>query len=481
MAEGGKTWAVLGQFPGMGSSLGAGADGSLAIGQTRGDLRVTVAITLPDPRDPAELWTIAVENRGAAPARLDLVPYLEWVLNRPDADRGHTQYNRLFAEMEYAPGLHAVLAWDKHAKAMGFLASDVAPSGFLTSRMDFIGRGRSVRRPRVLETMDFSESGQVDAHPTFDPIAALRVAVEVGAGDRKAVRLLIGMAGDKPGVIDLIARHLAIPWAKDVFPGRRRKETHSIGHGEVPPGIPQPYAEFVDDGRTLRVLTPFTPRPWDHVLSNALGHVVDVTNRGIQTTSSGNAQQNRVTPDWSDTVTREVPGEAFYLHDPNSGEWWSPTYHPLNDPDAAYETDFGLDGTATFRMSKGSLSTELVVFVPPDEPAGVYRLTVRSEGDRARTLRLVPYFQIVLAAQPEASGPLRARVDRKSGAITFENPRNHFREGPAFAAVSPRPSRVETSRARFFGVGRDVARPAFVEPARPPSPPSTTTAPSPRS
>ena len=75
------------------------------------------------------------------------MPYLEWVLNRPEADRGHTQYNRLFAEMEYVGGLHAVLAWDKHAKAMGILASDRTPEGFLTSRIDFIGRARSLWTP----------------------------------------------------------------------------------------------------------------------------------------------------------------------------------------------------------------------------------------------------------------------------------------------------------------------------------------------
>ena len=87
-----------------------------------------------------------------------MVPYLEWVLNRPEADRGHTQYNRLFAEMEYVPALHAVLAWDKHSKALGLLASDVAPEGFLTSRVDFIGRARSLWTSRVLETLAFSEA-----------------------------------------------------------------------------------------------------------------------------------------------------------------------------------------------------------------------------------------------------------------------------------------------------------------------------------
>ena len=51
-------------------------------------------------------------------------------------------------------------------------------------------------------------------------------------------------------------------------------------------------------------------------MSNGLGHVIVVTNRGLHTTSSVNSQQNRLTPDWSDIVTREVPGEAFYLYDP---------------------------------------------------------------------------------------------------------------------------------------------------------------------
>ena len=67
-------------------------------------------------------------------------------------------------------GLHAVLARDKHAKAMGFLASDRAPEGFLTSRLDFIGRARSLWTPRVLETLAFSEARDTRAHPTFDPI-----------------------------------------------------------------------------------------------------------------------------------------------------------------------------------------------------------------------------------------------------------------------------------------------------------------------
>ena len=456
-------WAVVGNPPGA-SVLAARGDDCLRLVSERGGLRATVEIRPAGVADPAEVWEMTFANDTDQARSIAVVPYLEWVLNKPEADRGHTQYNRLFAEMEYASGLHAVLAWDNHAKAMGVLASDLTPEGFLTSRVDFIGRAGSLRAPSALRPLTFAEHQDTDAHPTFDPIAALLLGLTLPARGSARARLLIGMAKDKAEAVALIARHLRIPGAEGHSTDRHRKAIHSIGHGAIPPGTPDPCFEFSDDGRTLRVLTPFTPRPFDHAMSNALGHFVSVTNRGFQTTSSGNSQQNRITPDWPDTVTREVPPEAFYLFDPASKEWFSPTYQPLNDSGATCEAEFGVDGTATFQMRKGSISTELTVFVPPDEPCGVYLLTVRNQSDRPRTFRVAPYFQIVLAAQPEHAGPLERSVDVSTGSLFFENPRNTYRSGPAFAAMIPRPDPQQTtwSRSRFFGPAPDVARPAFV-------------------
>ena len=439
----------------------------LRVSNTHNGVRTTVEISLPDGDDPAELWTITLENLGDTPRAVKVVPYLEWVLNSPEADRSHTQYNRLFAEIEYVSDLQAVLAWDKHSKAMGLLASDRVPEGFLSSRIDFIGRGRSLGSPRVLETLSFTTARDTLAHPTFDPIGSLLIGMTVPARGSSQLRLLMGLTADKEQAINLIARHLEIPQARLVSAGRPRATFHHIRHGEVPPGPPQPYFEFAQDGRRLLVRTPFTPRPFDHTLANALGHVVVVTNRGLHTSASVNAQQNRLTPDGSDIVTREVPGEAFYLYDPDAREWFSPTYHPLNDAGAAYEAEFGVDGSATFRMTRGSVETELTVFVPPAEPAGIYLLTVRNASDAPRRLRLAPYFQIVLAGQPEHAGPLRIRAEAASGALFFENPRNTFRTGPAFVAISCAVDRVETRRGRFIGSGRNVACPYMVHRGEP--------------
>jgi cyclic beta-1,2-glucan synthetase len=202
-------------------------------------------------------------------------------------------------------------------------------------------------------------------------------------------------------------------------------------------------------------------------MANRLGHVVMVTNRGLHTSCNGNAQQNRLTPDWPDIVTREVPAEAIYLYDPDRQEWYSPTYHPLNECRAQHEAAFGVDGTALFRMTHGTVSTELTVFVPPEDPVGIYLLTVRNHADHARRMRIAPYFQIVLSVHPEASGPLDIEHDRALNALFFENPRNAFRSGPAFASMSIAADRVETKRGRFFGKGRGVTHPFLVERGEP--------------
>ena len=155
--------------------------------------------------------------------------------------------------------------------------------------------------------------------------------------------------------------------------------------------------------------------------------------------ASVNSQQNRLTPDWPDIVTREVPGEAFYLSTTSIRAMVLTDVSSARRCERQLPGQFGVDGSATFRTSRDRLLIELVVFVPPDDPTGVYLLTIRNEGESARRFRVAPYFQIVLAGQPEHSGPLKIRRDGYSSAVYFENPRNTFRSGPAFVAMSPRP------------------------------------------
>ncbi|MFA5143659.1 MAG: hypothetical protein WC522_05800 [Candidatus Omnitrophota bacterium] len=462
-----RFWPVVGNFPQgkfEASSIEKKAD-AFNILNTSNGIRTTVKIGLPDKESTVEIWEVTVENTTDKARRIKVVPYLEWVLVGGIHDRFHTQYARLYPEMEYAAQANAILAYQKSAKTMGLLASDIPPEGFLTSRIDFIGRSRSIWSPRIAQTMDFLGAGDTNPYPTFDPIGSLAVNAELQAGGSIKMRFAIGFTKNRKMALEMITRFLKPAVSKAAVAPEKKKEL-LIGHGEIPPGTPQPYSTFTDNGRRLVVHTPFTPRPVDHAVSNAI-HSIMVTNRGLHTSSNGNSQQNRLTPDWPDIVTKEIPTEAFYLYDPDAKEWYSPTYLPLADGSAKNESEFGVDGTAVFRMSRGDIATELTVFVPPDDPAGIYLLTIRNNAKREKRLRIVPYFQMVLGFQPERAGPLVMRYDKTLQTLFFSNPRNIFRTGWAFVSTSMRQVRVETNRGRFFGKGRDVVHPFMVKEGSP--------------
>jgi len=479
-----KAWPVIGNapeelFPGSGFRRD---DGCLVATNVNDEIETTVVITLPDREDSVELWTVSVKNLSDRARRLKLSPYIEWLLHDPGQDRNHTQYNRLYPEMSYDCGSNAIIALHRYTKKVGILAAGTPPEGFLTGRIDFIGRAGTIWRPRALETMNFHPCVDTEAYPTFDPIGALLLNVDLARNGTAEVTLLTGCADSREEASAWIRKYLspdpnapAVPVPDRRVPDRRPSTPRYlsptvgkplIGHGEIPAGTPQPYTEYEDNGETLRISTPFTPRPFDHTMSNARGQVLCVTNRGLHCSSSVNAQQNRLTTDWADLVGREMPSEAIYLFDPGDGAWYSPTFEPLRDPEASYDVRFGSDGSATFLMKKGSIETELVTHVPTDDPTGVYLLTIRNSGDRYRSLRVAPYFQIALAHSPEMAGPLS--IDRDgNGALFFQNPRNTFRSGPAFVAMTESAEAATTARGSFYGRGRSFAHPLMVESGQP--------------
>ncbi|MBN2453133.1 MAG: hypothetical protein JXB40_02575 [Candidatus Omnitrophica bacterium] len=462
-----RAWPVIGNFPTekFAPSYVKRSDDSIKVMNAANDVRTTIEILLPDQDSTAEIWEITLEDLSGKQRRLKIVPYLEWVLNGGIHDRFHTQYSRLYPEMEYVRGLNTVLSWQKATKSMGILASDAPAEGFQSARVDFIGRARSIWSPRILENLDFLPPIDTAGYPTFDPIGSLLIDTPVAAGGSVKVRLMIGFAKNKEKALDLVKKHLK-PKAPTTPAPEKKKRPLLIGHGEIPAGTSKPYSTFSKDGNSLIVHTPYTPRPIDHAVSNSI-HSVMVTNRGLHTSCNGNSQQNRLTPDWADTVTREIPSEAIYLYDSSRDEWYSPTFHPLNDKSAKYESEFSVDGSAIFRMTKGTVSTELTVFVPPEDTTGVYILKVVNNADYPRQMRVAPYFQMVLGFMPERSGPLGGRYCKNLNALFYENPRNIFRSGPAFVSMSILAEGTETRRGRFFGLGRGPARPYMVEKAMP--------------
>ena len=90
---------------------------------------------------------------------------------------------------------------------------------------------------------------------------------------------------------------------------------------------------FTPDGSEYVITTlagQATPAPWVNVLANPdFGTVISES--GLAYTWSENAHEFRLTP-WHNDPVSDASGEAFFLRDEESGQFWSPTPLPAAAP-----------------------------------------------------------------------------------------------------------------------------------------------------
>jgi cellobiose phosphorylase len=198
------------------------------------------------------------------------------------------------------------------------------------------------------------------------------------------------------------------------------------------------------------------PLAWTNAISNETFGCL-VSEAGAGCTWSRNSRVHRLTP-WSNDPVADPHGEALYVRDEDTGEFWSPLPGPV--PAAApYEAAHGF-GYSRFDHASHGLRQETLVFVPRHDPVKIVRLTVTNDSARPRRVALYSYQQLVLGGTPADSGrhvvtePV-AGLDATMQAILATNAEaGMFADGVTFAAVSAPGAQVThftADRAAFLG------------------------------
>ncbi|HEY5900736.1 MAG TPA: glucoamylase family protein, partial [Burkholderiales bacterium] len=174
---------------------------------------------------------------------------------------------------------------------------------------------------------------------------------------------------------------------------------------------------FSADGREYVIRTragQTTPAPWVNVLANAqFGTVVSESGPGY--TWSENAHEFRLTP-WSGDAVSEASGEAFYLRDEDSGEFWSPTPRPCGGA-GPYVTRHGF-GSTVFEHEEGGIRSTLRIYVGLDAPVKFSVLKLVNVSGRPRRLSATGYVEWVLGdLRPKTAMHVVTEIDASSGAL----------------------------------------------------------------
>jgi cellobiose phosphorylase len=218
---------------------------------------------------------------------------------------------------------------------------------------------------------------------------------------------------------------------------------------------------FTRDGREYVITLSadqVTPAPWVNVLANPFFGTV-VSESGSAYTWVENCHEFRLTP-WNNDPVTDVTGEAFYLRDEQTGQFWSPTPLPARGA-TPYVVRHGF-GYSVFEHTEHGIASELTVYVAMDAPVKFAVLKLRNLSGRPRRLTITGYWEWVLGELRHNSLlHVQTEMDPTTGALLARNPFNtEFTERIAFVDVSDSRRTFTGDRKEFFGRNGSLSNPA---------------------
>ena len=155
------------------------------------------------------------------------------------------------------------------------------------------------------------------------------------------------------------------------------------------------------------------------------------------------------------------PGEAFYLRDNDTGDLWTPTALPIRDPAATYVARHGR-GYSRFEHVAHEIASDLLQYVPVDDPIKISRLVLTNRSSRPRRLGVTAYVEWVLGSARSTSLPfVSTEIDAATGAIFARNPwSSSFGSRVAFADLCGLQTSWTCDRREFIGRNGTLAEPA---------------------
>jgi cellobiose phosphorylase len=166
------------------------------------------------PEDNIEMRRLHITNRSGKTRVLDITSYTEIVLTPAIADAMHPAFGNLFVQTEILEDKKAILCTrrprSKEEKPpfafllMNMHGKDAEEISYETDRNAFIGRGRTVANPQVIECVKALTNSQGSV---LDPIASVQYKITLAPDEAIILDMIIGIGDTREAALALIDKY----------------------------------------------------------------------------------------------------------------------------------------------------------------------------------------------------------------------------------------------------------------------------------
>ncbi len=240
------------------------------------------------------------------------------------------------------------------------------------------------------------------------------------------------------------------------------------------------YGKFSADGREYIIERPDTPASWNNYLGTE-EYCGIVSNNAAGYGFHRSPKSGRMLRFRFNSVPSDRPGRYFYLRDAEDGDYWSVTWQPVGKPfavpgedrrdhQAIYQCTHS-PGVSRFSCNYRDIDAVARAFVPSEQSAEVWELTLTNDGKTARTLDLFGYVEwcfwhIMQDAMNFQYILYTCRMGEVDGIIDYSLRLWPFEEPKGFFACTARVDSFDTDREAFLGNYRHEGQARAVEQGR---------------
>ena len=156
--------------------------------------------------DPCEIWKVTLENKGDSEANVSLYSFADFELV---GYQRYSDYNS-YVHAEYDADNNLIMCFNKamerpHEWFNGFIASNVAPTAFETSRKGFLGTYGSIVSPEAIKADKLADNFAA----CEQMCGAMQHDIKLSAGEISTVYVIIGDADEMSTAADICKKLFA--------------------------------------------------------------------------------------------------------------------------------------------------------------------------------------------------------------------------------------------------------------------------------